>query len=357
MSRLEEALNRASQQRERVAEPAQPDALPAPESEPAATQTAAAPSSWQFETVAAAPAAPAEMAPQTAQPEAPAAPAMLTQPSAEGNGPAGSNDGWRTFIFGVVASHKVVVEKDIDTSLVEQYRRLAAVLHHAQLERGIRTVMITSAVASEGKTLTSTNLALTLSHSYRRRVLLIDADLRRPTVHEVFRVANESGLGDVLANPELRHLPLIQLSPHLWVLTAGKPDPDPMSGLVSEQMKSLIAEAADQFDWVVVDTPPIALLSDANLLAAFIDSALLVVGANQTPYPLVQRAIEAIGADRVLGVVLNRIDKAEMVGGYGYYDNYGYGYGYGYGTRSRDSRRRNTAPSESKPLAAVPDAS
>src|SRR5207247_1232966 len=82
---------------------------------------------------------------------------------------------WKTYRFGAVASRKTIVDPDVESSLVEQYRRLAASLHHAQLQRNVRTVMITSAVAAEGKTLTATNLALTLRPSYKRRVLLIDA--------------------------------------------------------------------------------------------------------------------------------------------------------------------------------------
>jgi Mrp family chromosome partitioning ATPase len=106
-----------------------------------------------------------------------------------------------------------------------------------------------------------------------------------------------------------------------------------MAGLVSNTMSQLLSEAAQQFDWVIVDTPPVALLPDANLLAAMIDSALLVVGANSTPYPLILRAIEAIGEQRILGVVLNRLREPELVSGYSYYGygKYGSGYGYGYG--------------------------
>ena len=96
---------------------------------------------------------------------------------------------------------KIVVGDQADAGLVEQYRRLAAVLHHAQTQRGVRSVMIGSAVAAEGKTLTATNLALTLSHSFDRRVLLIDADLRRPSVHEMFGLPNDHGLVDNLRYP------------------------------------------------------------------------------------------------------------------------------------------------------------
>jgi len=232
---------------------------------------------------------------------------------------------------------KLVVGVNPDSTLVEQYRRLAAALHNAQLRTHARTVMIASAVESEGKTLTATNLALTLSHSYQRRVLLVDADLRRPSIHQLFQLSNRVGLGDTLKQvPVDRHLPVQKISPTLWVMTAGRPDSDPMSVLISETMKQFLIDAADQFDWVVVDTPPVALLPDAKLLAEMIDSALLVVRANSTPYPLVTRAIEAIGTQRILGVVLNRAERSQVAVGYGYY-SYSY-------THSPSSERRRRFP-------------
>ena len=239
-------------------------------------------------------------------------------PVAEPVGAAGAFD--HRFAPGVAG--KIVVGAGADAGLVEQCRRLAAALHQAQVQGGVRSVMITSAVAAEGKSLTATNLALTLSHSYQRRVLLVDADLRRPSIHEMFQLSNDAGLGDSLKHPERTRLPVQAISPTLWVLTAGQPNPDPMSGLVSGTMKELLAEAAERFDWVIVDTPPMALMPDANLLAGMIDSALLVVGACTTPYPLVQRAIESLGASRILGVVLNRARKPDLSAEYGYYGRY-----------------------------------
>jgi receptor protein-tyrosine kinase len=214
-----------------------------------------------------------------------------------------------------------VMGPDADPAVVEQYRRLAAVLHHAQRERRARSVMIASAAPAEGKTLTSTNLALTLSGSYKRRVLLIDADLRRPGIHTIFDLPNAVGLVDALTQPRGSRLPAQAVSPTLWVLTAGRPSPDPMGALVSDAMRDLLTEAMETFDWVVVDTPPVAILSDANLLAGMIDTALLVVGARSTPYPLVQRAIAAIGAPKILGVVLNRAERSELSDGYAYNAN------------------------------------
>jgi len=214
---------------------------------------------------------------------------------------------------------KLIIGDGVDGALVEQYRHLAAVLHHAQKASGVRSVMVTSALASEGKTLTATNLALTLSQSYQRRVLLIDADLRRPRMREMFALPPTEGLTDSLALPREGKLPVHQISPTLWVLTSGRVFPDPMSLLVSPAMKQLLEDAHDSFDWVVVDTPPIAILPDANLLASMIDTTLLVVSAQSTPYPMVQRAAQAVGTNRILGVVLNRAEKAGLPSNYGYY--------------------------------------
>lgn len=234
---------------------------------------------------------------------------------------------WHTYQFGQKSVGKVVVGPGADPTLVEQYRRLGAALHHHQLQSGARTLMVTSAVAAEGKTLTATNLALTLSHSYQRRVLLVDADLRRPSIHEILRLPNMTGLSDSLRHPEKAGLRFHTISPFLSALTAGRADSDPMAGLVSDTMNRLLAEAAQQFDWVIVDTPPVALLPDANLLAAMIDTAVLVVSARATPYPLVRRAMDAIGQQRILGVVLNRMSKADMVAAYSYYGYGAYAYG------------------------------
>jgi protein-tyrosine kinase len=205
-----------------------------------------------------------------------------------------------------------VVGGTLPPMVTEEYRRLAALMHHTQIERGSQVLMVTSAVAGEGKTLTSTNLALTLSGSYGRQVLLIDADLRRPSLHTVFNASNVTGLSDVLNSLEPTPPTLVAVAPQLTLLTAGRPDLDPMAALTSERMKQLLAEARTGFDWVIIDTPPVGLLTDANLLAQMVDLALLVVRAESTPYELVKRASDAVGRHRIAGVVLNRVSTSEI---------------------------------------------
>jgi protein-tyrosine kinase len=227
-------------------------------------------------------------------------------------------------------AEKVVVDAETNPASVEQYRRLAAVLHHAQNERGLRVIMVTSALPGEGKTLTAANLALTLSESYQRRVLLVDGDLRRPSIHQLFALPSLSGLSDGLRSLEDRKLTLVEVSSRLTVLPAGRPDPDPMSVLTSSRMQYVLDEAREKFDWVIVDTPPVGLMPDAHLLAAMVDGAILVIGAAMSPHRGVAKAADVIGRDRILGVVLNRVSNNDMSHGAYYYSYYG---------ASRDLRR------------------
>ena len=117
--------------------------------------------------------------------------------------------------------------------------------------------MIASAVAGEGKTLTAANLALTLSESYRKRVLLIDADLRRPSLHTVFSVDTSSGLSDGLGPASEAKLVVRQVSPHARRAAGRTTDARSDGGLTSDRMRRLIQEARDTFDWVIIDTPPL----------------------------------------------------------------------------------------------------
>jgi len=187
----------------------------------------------------------------------------------------------------------------------EAFRSLRSSLIFMPNQADLKTLLITSALPTDGKTLTATNIALTLSESYRRRVLLIDADLRRPALHQIFRVPNAVGLNEGLKAKGDGRLSVLKISDTLTLLPAGRPEPDPMSGLTSARMANIIEEAATRFDWVLVDTPPIGLLADANLLSVMTDGALLVIRANQTPHASVLKAVQALGRERILGVVLN----------------------------------------------------
>ena len=220
---------------------------------------------------------------------------------------------------------KTVLESEVSPQSREQYRRLAASLHHAQARNGIKVVMVTSALVGEGKTLTASNVALTLSQSYQKQVLLVDADLRRPSLQAVFGIRTGPGLTEGLSAHRERAVPVHQVSDRLGILQAGRPTSDPIAALTSERMARLINEARKTFDWIILDTPPVALLTDANLVASMVDGAVIVVKAGHTSYELVERAVAAIGRERTLGVVLNHAELPLQ--GTGYYGDYYYYYG------------------------------
>ena len=313
MSRVDEAMRRAAEEaREEkpaadvpdpawerdadvLAREAFPDEAPGSESGPAVEDAADSPSSPQNEH---------------------AVPSKLTFEPDE----SAEHRAYERFSEGVF--EKVVGDRRMPAVCREQYRRLAAVLHDSQANNRTQVVMMASAVAGEGKTLTAANIALTLSHSYRKRVLIVDADLRRPTMHKLFRLETSSGLTDGLDPGSNKPIVVRQITSRLALLPAGRPLSDPMAGLTSPRVRQLVDEAREIFDWIIIDTPPLVLLPDANLLVSLVDAAILVVKAESTPHALVKRAMEAIGRQRLMGVVLN----SSSVGPHAGYESYGYEY-------------------------------
>src|SRR6266542_650163 len=215
-------------------------------------------------------------------------------------------------------SHKAVTDQGVSPASREQYRQLAATLHNAQTASGVKVIMIASAVAGEGKTLTAANLALTFSESYQRSVLLVDADLRRPSLHQLFEVPERTRPGHTVQSLPQQALQVRLVTPRLGILTTEFPNSAPMAALTSERMRQVIHEGRQSFDWIIIDTPPVALLSDASLLGSVVDGAVLVVKARSTPLDLVMRAVETIDRQKLLGVVLNGTSNPPRDSGYGY---------------------------------------
>ncbi len=296
MSRIDEALRRARGEDADVATQAG-DELEAP---------------WEFPE-----GAPAALPAPAAQ----AAEALATtpdEPMAERPSTASAGTLPVDGLFVSLDGDEKMVGAGLRQAVVEEYRKLASSLHQAQIEHGLQALLVASAVPGEGKSLTAANIALTLTTSYGRRVLLIDADLRRPSLHGLFRVPVTSGLSEGLDAATVSRVSAIQLSPSLALLPAGRPVENPVPLLTSQRMADLIRDARQHFDWVIIDTPPVGLLTDANLLTKEADAALLVVHANRTPYSLVQKAVQAIGKARIFGVVMNRLEDAPSVAGASY---------------------------------------
>jgi protein-tyrosine kinase len=196
------------------------------------------------------------------------------------------------------------------TVVGEHYRMLRARLSQMQRERGIKTLLVTSSLPVEGKTFTACCLAGVFAQEPERRVLLIDADLRKPRAGRDIGMSNavhSEGLSQVLRGErKAEEVILSSENMSLFLLPSGTVPDDPAELLSSPNLKKMIDAMAVRFDWVVIDSPPVIGLADATLIAPFVDNVLLVVNSCRTPGDLAKESIERIGRDRFCGVILNR---------------------------------------------------
>ena len=213
-----------------------------------------------------------------------------------------------------VGSAPLVMLTDPHSAAAEAYRSLAANLQFAYGDRQIQTIGITSAAEGEGKSTTVANLAVALAQS-GQRVIVVDADLRRPGQHALFGVKRDDGLSTVLAGQQ-ESLPLQETqSSGVRVLASGPSPANPLEALASRRFDQVLALARSQADFVLVDTPPAGALADAAVLAPRLEGVLLVVSAGRTKRDLARRAreqLQRVNAN-LLGVVLTDVRTNEKL--------------------------------------------
>jgi capsular exopolysaccharide synthesis family protein len=223
--------------------------------------------------------------------------------------------------------HPVLISAHVPHDFGEAFRSLRTSLIARYPGEGTKIVIVTSAQPLEGKTTTAANIAMALAYG-GSRVLLVDADMRRPGLHRPLRLTNDRGLSQVLIG-QARVRDVIQrtVDPNLLAITAGKTPPNPSELLASERMKTLLANLSHgPFDWIIVDTPPVLAVTDAVILAPRVSGVTFVVGAEMTRRRLAERAIETITSShpKMCAVVLNKVD---FVRNKYYYSRY-YGHQY-----------------------------
>jgi protein-tyrosine kinase len=193
-----------------------------------------------------------------------------------------------------------------DSTVAEQYRALRTRILHADTGAAVRVVLITSPGRGEGRTLTASNLGLTMAQEYQRRICVVDADLRHPQLHRLFGLTDRPGLSDVLAGQASLEEALVTLEDHqITILPAGRPPLRPAELLGTAAMRRTLDTLRSQFDRVVVDAPAATPLADVGILTPLVDSVLLVVRSGATSKPAIRDAVAAIDASKLLGVVLN----------------------------------------------------
>ncbi|MBT2600534.1 MULTISPECIES: CpsD/CapB family tyrosine-protein kinase [unclassified Oceanobacillus] len=203
----------------------------------------------------------------------------------------------------------------------EQYRTIRTNLQFASVDHEIRSILLTSAGPSEGKSMTTANLAIVYAQQ-GKRVLLVDADLRKPTIHYTFRLDNLRGLSNILVG-ETSMQDAVESSDveNLDLISCGPIPPNPSELLGSKRMQFFIEEAKQHYDVVIFDMPPVLAVTDAQVMSNFVDGAILVVRSKRTENEAANKALEALESvnANVLGVVLNDRDKKDA--------NYYYYYG------------------------------
>lgn len=204
----------------------------------------------------------------------------------------------------------LVVTAEPSSPAAEQFRLLRTRLSARNDGRPLRVVLVTSPLNGDGKTVTSANLALSIAQEFQQRVVLVDADLRRPALGALFDLPAGPGLADVLIGTASLEEALVPVpAQHLTVLPAGGPPARPSELVGSTAMRRTLETLRSQFDRIVIDTPPVAL-ADTHVLSSLADGVLMVVRAGVTPSPDVERALAAFDREKLLGLVLNGVEEA-----------------------------------------------
>jgi len=208
---------------------------------------------------------------------------------------------------------------------VDQYRGLRYSIERLRKESGLHAIAVTSPSPGDGKTVTTLNLAGTLAQAQDARILVIDADLRKPSVAAYLALdgLRSPGLSDALRDPryELHQIVRHLKGFNLWVVPAGPPELAPYELLSSARLDALLREARRDFDFVLVDTPPALVMPDCNLIKRSLDGLVMVVAAHKTPRKLVAEALSQLDRAKMLGIVFNGDDQPTS----SYYGYYGYG--------------------------------
>lgn len=203
-----------------------------------------------------------------------------------------------------------ILEKDPKSIAAESYRTLRTNIQYSSFDKEYRTIMVTSSEPGEGKSIIAGNLALSFAQD-GKRVLLIDCDLRKPSLHKKFKISNLVGLSDVLIGKEDLKTALHRYNENLVVLTSGKIPPNPSEMLSSKTMSMLLEELKGVFDCVILDTPPVQAVTDSQILSTKADGTILVIRAERTKRDSVKNALgllKKVNAN-IIGTVLNGVDS------------------------------------------------
>lgn len=217
-----------------------------------------------------------------------------------------------------------MVKAQLESPITEAYRRAVTNIEFANIDNNIKIIMVTSAITGEGKTTTICNL-VTVMTDLDKTILLIDLDLRKPSIHKFFSLSNKIGLTDLLLNKDDYNKYISNVYHKLDVITAGTIPSNPSEIINSKSIKELLKELSLHYDYIFLDTPPIAYVSDPINIATYADAVILTIAYGQTEIEIAKKSIDSLKKvnANLIGTVLNKLpmtkqDKYK----YYYYDDY-----------------------------------
>lgn len=209
----------------------------------------------------------------------------------------------------------------------EAYRTLRTNIQFSSLDKKLKKIVVTSSGPNEGKTTTALNLAVTLAQN-GHKIILLDCDMRKPSIHKRLKMSNMTGISDILVGEVLLNK-AINKGPveNLDIITSGTRPPNPAELLSSQRMLGFLEELEKEYEYIIIDTPPVLMVTDAQVLSKYADGTLLVVASGEAEKDAVKRAKELLDKveANIIGVVLNKLDTSRR-GYYGYYYQYYYGH-------------------------------
>ncbi|MBB6693254.1 CpsD/CapB family tyrosine-protein kinase [Cohnella xylanilytica] len=212
---------------------------------------------------------------------------------------------------------------DPRSPISEAYRSLRTNIDFSSIDEKIQVILVTSAGPGEGKSTTIGNLAVTYAQS-ERKVVLIDADMRKPTEHHTFDVSNRIGLSSILSQQSsLDNAIQATNIENLSIITSGPIPPNPAEMMASKRMETLLQDLKNRFDIVLIDSPPLLAVTDAQIISTKVDGVIFVMDQGKVKRDIARKAksgLDKVGA-RILGVVLNNIKRQKNEGYYYYYGN------------------------------------
>ena len=243
-----------------------------------------------------------------------------------------------------------LLRENIPFQVTEAFKTLRTNMIFALSQKSKNILAVSSALASEGKSTTAANSAITLAQT-NLKILLIDADLRKPVQHKVFKLTNKKGLSTLLGGfDSFKEVLNENVIPNLDVITSGPIPPNPSEMLSSDNMKKLLSELSKYYDYIIIDTPPINIVTDTLTLLKSIAGVMLVAKQGETPLEALEQAIDSINyaEGSVLGVVLNDVDMSSVKYNYKYRYKYKYSYNYAYGDKKHKTQTLEEAIAENE---------